>query len=130
MNYCSLQDAWGDTNYISDQYKKYDANIDNAHIDTNTKQIETFEEAPVNEPTVLYPTNTVYDYSSKLSCDDIIAHMEKCQHCRQKMMRRFSPNLTVTLKNYINKNKDIVLIVLVSLFIVILFNLLVSLFFR
>lgn len=132
MNYCSIQDAWGDTNYISDQYKKYDNNIDQ-----NNKIVEHFEEAPVNEPTMLYTNqqNTPeinYDYSNKISCDDIIAHIEKCKYCRKKVMNRFSSNLNfvTTFKNYIKKNKDILFIVLVSLFILIFFNLLVSLFFR
>ena len=132
MNYCSIQDAWGDTNYISDQYKKYDNNIDQ-----NNKTIEHFQEAPVNEPTMLYTNQQNipeinYDYSNKITCDDIIAHIEKCKYCRKKIMNRFSTNLNLvtTFKNYIKKNKDILFIVLVSLFILIFFNLLVSLFFR
>jgi hypothetical protein len=138
MNYCSIQDAWGDTSYISDQYKKYDNNIDHNH-----KIVENFQEARVDEPTMLTdqlkndkpldiqkPTNINYDYTNKISCDDILNHIEKCKYCRKKIMDRFSSNIITTFKNYVKKNKDIIFIVLVSLFILIFFNLLVSLFFR
>ena len=31
MNYCSIQDAWGQENYISKQYKNFDQNIQKTH---------------------------------------------------------------------------------------------------
>ena len=38
MNYCSLQEAWGQGNYISKEYKKYDQKIENLKSNLKIKQ--------------------------------------------------------------------------------------------
>ena len=39
MNYCSLEDAWGKSDYITDQYKKYESKNDT---------IENFDQTIIN----------------------------------------------------------------------------------
>ena len=43
MNYCSIQEAWGKTDYITNQYKKYDNPVqqrNNPYQQRNTSEIK------------------------------------------------------------------------------------------
>lgn len=118
MNYCTLQDAWGNNNYISEQYKRYDNNV------------ETFT-ANLEEPYIMPPPPKPIPKlkKKKITCDEIIYHLNHCAACRQKV---YSNNNTLVKKinNIIIKNKDTVLLGLIILFVCVFLNLLMSIFRR
>ncbi len=62
------------------------------------------------------------------TCDDFWEHINKCSECRNKIRKRFSSKLIETLQNIIMDNKDNIVLVLILLFILVFFNLLLSVF--
>jgi len=121
MNYCSLEDAWGNFDYITNQYKKYENNI-----------IENFDEVnyEINDNIVL--KKPVEKLTKKLlhkcvfTCDDFISHLNKCPKCRMKIKKQFSSKLVNKIQHIIFDNKDTILLILITLFILIFLNLLHS----
>ncbi len=129
MNYCSLEDAWGKSDYISNQYKQYDTveNFDQTKINNevnyaiNDNRIpETIIEKPVQN--IKLQQNCVF------TCDDFINHLNKCQKCRMKIKKQFSSKIVDKIQQIIFYNKDTVLLILMAFFILIFFNLLFSIF--
>lgn len=132
MNYCSLEDAWKNSGYISDQYKNYDNKEDNI--------IENFDQTIINytindnhvpiiqkekEKRVVKKVNM---QKCVFTCDDFIDHVSKCSTCRMKLQKKFSSKFIEKIKHIIFKNKDTLLIVLIVLFIMIFLNLFLSIF--
>ena len=135
MNYCSLEDAWKNSDYISDQFKSYDNPYKN-NIETFTDVKYPVGENEYNEPKHQFqyeqkpkkhhvPFN---HHNNILSCDDFLDHINTCRICRTKIRERFSSKLADRLQNVILDNKDNVLLSLIAVFILIFFNLLISIF--
>ena len=123
MNYCSIEDAWGNNDNITNNFKKYDNKVIEKFENTNDKlenisegHTNTYETQKINKPTIAY------------SCNDFFDHLDHCPVCRQKMRDRYSSKLIEKIQNLINDNKDSIVLVLLALFILIFFNLLISIF--
>jgi len=117
MNFCSIEDAWGD-NKISAQYQKYKGDNDKVCTDPTKmecnkekKQVEHFSEKEINI----------------ITCDDILNHINTCKHCYNKLYYKFNVpqknEFVNNLHNIINNNKDTVLLILIGIFIVMFFKL-------
>ena len=123
MNYCSLEDAWGKSDYITDQYKKYEnntiENFDEVNYAINDNRIS---EIPVEKSK---QTKKIIQ-KCVFTCDDIISHLKKCPKCRMKIKKQFSSKLVNKIQHIIFDNKDTILLILMALFILIFFNLLYS----
>ena len=100
MNYCSLKDAWGDTNYISNQYKEYDK-------PTKVIEKETF----------------VNTENTQINCNDIIDHIRKCKKCYKKLKYMMKSKLLIKFETLVEDNKDMIVIILIGISIVLFFNL-------
>uniref|UniRef100_A0A6C0D9A2 Uncharacterized protein n=1 Tax=viral metagenome TaxID=1070528 RepID=A0A6C0D9A2_9ZZZZ len=142
MNYCSLEDAWKNSDYISDQFKNYDNPYDKKNNIENFADIKY----PIGDSELNYqpPANDNYQpnhrpknnnhhipfnhHNNILSCDDFLDHINTCRTCRTKIRERFSSKLADRLQNVILDNKDNVLLSLIAVFILIFFNLLISIF--
>ena len=134
MNYCSIEDAWKNSDYITDQYKKYDV-VENFDQTTNFDQT-------INDTEINYAINNNYIPQQNIkkvnienkkivqqcvfTCDDFISHLNKCPICRMKIRKQFSSNIVGKIRHIIFDNKDTVLLILMTLFILIFFNLLFS----
>jgi hypothetical protein len=131
MNYCSIEDAWKNSGYISDQYKNYDNKediienfdqtiinytINDNHVPLVTKEKTVVKKAKINTQKCVF------------TCDDFIDHVSKCSKCRMKLQKNVSSKFIEKIKHIIFKNKDTVLIVLIVLFIMIFLNLFLSIF--
>ena len=119
MNFCSIEDAWGD-NKISDQFKKY--NGDNNKVCTDPTKIE----CPLKENKSIEhfsQTNNI----GVITCDAIFNHISQCKYCYNKLYYKFNVpqknEFINNLHNIINNNKDTVVIILIGIFIVMFFKL-------
>ena len=132
MNYCSLEDAWGKSNYISDQYNKYDSNdvvenFDQTIMNNEVNYAINDNRVPERpESTILKPQNKVVNKKCVFTCDDFIDHMNKCAKCRMKLRQQFSSKIGQKIKTMIFYNKDTILLFLIGLFFLIFLNLLLS----
>jgi hypothetical protein len=120
MNFCSIEDAWGD-NKISDQFQKFKGD-NNDKVCTNPTKIE----CPIkeNKPIEHFSqTNNI----QVMTCDSIFNHISQCKHCYNKLYYKFNApqrnQLINNLHNIINNNKDTVVLILIGIFIVMFFKL-------
>ena len=119
MNYCSIEDAWKNTDFISDQFKIYENPYEKKNI------IEKFESN--NNENVNYEAPK---HICTFTCENFWEHLNTCQTCRMKIRQRFSSKMIENIQNVILDNKDNVLLVLIIMFILVFFNLLLSVFKR
>jgi hypothetical protein len=110
MNYCSIEDAWKNSDFINEQFKIYT----NPHIKKNN--IENFQ------PIISSP------HISDIQCNDFLEHINTCKSCRMKMRNYFSSKIVEKIHEFTLDNKDTILLILICIFILILFNIIVSLF--
>lgn len=156
MNYCTLEDAWKNSDYISDQFRLYENPYEKKNIienfDSNIKPSNIIDSSYINnnlinQPTTNKPTANqsitnqlitnqpvaTQPVSSKplmctFTCDDFWEHLNTCETCRKKIRERFSSKLVENIQNTMLDNKDTILLILIGFFILIFFNLLVSIF--
>lgn len=115
MNYCTIQEAWG-KDKITNCYKEY---MLNANIDKfENTDIEKFDNTNVDN--VKYNIN--YDQNND-ECEKIFLHIKKCKKCHNKLKKYFKSNVNNLLYDIIEDNKDIIIIILITIFILLFINL-------
>jgi hypothetical protein len=107
MNYCSIQEAWGNNDYISNQFKSNN----NSH---QKKTIESFSNVKNNHNT------------KKMSCSDFFNHVQTCNSCKLKMKNQFKSKILEQFTDTIETNREVIVLILVGLCIVLFFNLISS----
>jgi hypothetical protein len=158
MNYCTIEDAWRNSDYITDQFRIYEnpyekkinttENFENTDFSidyTDNQQISGYDQNITNAQVIQNNDNkhqisnpnlhmqqqikTNHRYKHcSFTCDDFWEHIQICSECRNKIRKRFSSKIIENIKNIIADNKDILLIILICLFILVFFNLLIKLF--
>jgi hypothetical protein len=155
MNYCSIEDAWKSSDYLTDQFSFYKKklienfeipeekvqDINNKNMNANTNNNYTNANANTNNKNKNMNnntdnknmhenheafTNSNHYLDNVLICDDFWDHLNNCSSCRNKMRTRFSSNVMNKVENIVGDNKDTILIFLICLFALIFCNLLVS----
>ena len=115
MNFCSIEDAWGD-NKISDRFQKY-----TEKPCSNTSKLE----CPIKEKKNV--ENFAEDNMNIITCDDILNHVNHCKHCYNKLFYKFNVpqknELITNLHNIFNNNKDTIVLILIGIFILLFFKL-------
>ena len=124
MNYCTVQEAWGKENYISNQYKNFNH---------NKKPIEKFSNYKKNNNQT--KINKIENFTSdrrtmdrrpvdrRSSCDDFVTHLRMCKSCQSRTREEFKPQLLENFEDIIQTNRDIIVLILVGMCILIFFNL-------
>lgn len=127
MNYCTIQDAWGNNNEFSNQYKNYMNNKDNKNNmqvpQTNKSMITDVSSLSVPLNTTNFNntinSNTLYNINE---CANFIEHIRTCKECRAKMRDYFKPKIIEKMNDIIEDNKDIIVLILIGLSILLFFN--------
>jgi hypothetical protein len=145
MNYCTIEDAWKNSDYISDQFRLYENPYEKKNIienfDSNIKPVNYNDSSYNNNLTThtivnkpdekVVPSSPVVASQQSVcsfTCDDFWEHLNTCETCRKKIRDRFSSRLVENIQNVVLDNKDTILLVLIAFFILVFFNLLVSIF--
>ena len=111
MNYCSIQDAWGQNDYITNQFNKYNNRYNVSDNPKNTLEKFSSEKNPKNH---LKNIN---------NCNDFFLHLNKCKKCQQLVRNKYRPKILENFSNILDTNKDIVVLILVGICIMLFFNL-------
>jgi hypothetical protein len=113
MNYCTIQEAWGQGNYISNHYK--DENV-------GKKSIENFKSC--KNPTIKRKKETFTNLNKvdKSNCNNFFNHLKNCRQCQIKMRDQFRPKILENFEDIIQTNRDIIVLILVGLCFMIFFN--------
>jgi len=124
MNYCSIDDAWKNTDYISDQFKLYENPYEKKNV------IENFDNQQINYGIQRKQNKNVErkQHTCVFTCDNFWEHLNTCQTCRMKVRQRFSSKIIDRIQNLVSDNKDTILLILIAMFILVFFKLLVSIF--
>jgi hypothetical protein len=160
MNYCTIEDAWKNSDYISDQFKIYENpnekkniienfessnqqnnnqqnnnqrnnNQQNNNQQNNNQQTDNRPNSKFNNKQINYQIDNNRNNLDKVcsfSCDDFWEHLNSCQSCRTKIRNRFSSKVIERIQNIVLDNKDTILLILMAVFILVFFNLLISIF--
>lgn len=119
MNFCSIEDAWGD-NKISDQFQKYKS-VNKVCSDPQKL------ECSVKEKEIKPIENFINQKVEVLTCDNFINHINHCSHCYNKLHYKFNipqkNEIINNLHNIINNNKDTIVLILIGIFIILFFKL-------
>jgi len=120
MNYCSIQEAWGHSNYISKEYKNFEKPIEKNVIQRKPviqkKTIEKFSNNKIKK----------IDTNKQMYCNDFINHLKTCRSCQIKLRDQFRPKILENFEDIIQTNRDIIVLVLVGICIMLFFNILTS----
>jgi hypothetical protein len=120
MNYCSIQEAWGHSNYISKEYKNLEQPLEKNIIQRKPviqkKTIEKFSNNKIKK------INT----NKQMYCNDFINHLKTCRSCQIKLRDQFRPKILENFEDIIQTNRDIIVLVLVGICIMLFFNILTS----
>ena len=128
MNYCSIEDAWKNTDFISDQFKIYENPYEKKNIIENF-ELNDFQKVNYEAPNMVKKnTKKFTKHVCTFTCDNFWEHLNKCHTCRMKIRQRFSSKILENIQNIVLDNKDNLLLVLIIMFILVFFNLLVSVF--
>jgi hypothetical protein len=106
MNYCLLEEAWG--NKISSTYNKY--------MNNNINSIEK----PIEKPIEKLKIET---FENIMNCDQYIIHILSCPECQKKLKDKLCPSIITRLHEIIEKYKDIIVLVLLGIMLILFINL-------
>lgn len=113
MNYCSLQEAWGQNDYITTQYKKYNSEYNHSDSFNSEKTLEN-----------LSSDENHTDHIEKIdNCNDFFLHLKSCKKCQKMIENKYRPKILETFSEILDDNKDIVVLILVGICIMLFFNL-------
>lgn len=119
MNYCSIQEAWGKNNYISNQYRTYNNSVQPKNTPekkniVSKKTLENFSPAQ----------NKLKNHISKIyNCNDFIKHLNVCKKCQNIVRNKYRPKILENFTNIIETNKDVIVLILIGISILLFFNL-------
>ena len=136
MNYCSIQDAWGKPNTISNQLKEYNNTVNTVkkkevHGDDTNKnnhyneEVEHFADVK-SEKIPSYYTDRQLDRRSELRndvCMDIMNHIKNCRVCSNNLRKQYRSPLLDNLNNIIDDNRETIVLILMGISILLFFNL-------
>ena len=115
MQYCNISEAWGNDNYISEQYSQ-----------TVQKNLKEHFSPIVQDLNLNRKNSKVEKNLPNMTCNQIISHVMKCPKCsreiRAKMFGNFYNNIRTTVENY----REPITLVLITLFIILTINLIIK----
>lgn len=90
--FATLNEAWSDEPRIS--------------VNTSYKKNDSVEPSNITLDKGYIPPKEYYDFSDDdeyikdvISCDDILAHLSKCESCRSKVVKKYPYNLPDNILN-------------------------------
>jgi len=106
MQYCSIQEAWGNST-IKNKIEHF--------VPSKKRSIEKFD------------INLIESFTESIKdnkkCTKIIEHIRSCKKCQRKLMLKYKPKILESIQNIIEDYRDIFVLVLVGISIVLFFNL-------
>jgi hypothetical protein len=130
MNYCSIEDAWGKSNYASNQFKEYMTNtnsnleLDEDNINHNVEQFTETKNKQNNGKKNKNKKEKIHNHLDELNeCELFMIHVKNCRKCYNKIKNQFKPKLIENFQTIINDNKDTIVLILIGISILLFFNL-------
>ncbi len=152
MNYCSIDDAWGKSNSISNQFKNHMNSCAITNNNSNSEDENSIDNIPyTNGSNVFNKTNprsiskidNIEHFSNQQNkivknkqnynyeddnfefnqCDNFMNHIKTCRKCYNKMKYQFRSHLIENFQEIVDDNRDTIVLILLGIFILLFFNL-------
>lgn len=125
MNYCSIEDAWGHSNQMSNQFKEYMTNtFDNQNNNITEHFTENLEKP---QPQSQQQAQQHAPINSRLKdlddCDSFLIHIKHCTKCYNKLKHHNKSQVVEHFQDIIDDNKDVIVLILFGISILLFFNL-------
>lgn len=114
MNYCTIEDAWGKSNNVSEQFKEHMTN-------TSTFQPIIKESCTISTKNNNLNLNNHMNVYSE--CQMFMNHIKNCRQCYNKLKFQFRPKIIETFQDLVDENRDIIVIILIGISILLFLNL-------
>ena len=111
LTYCLLDEAWGaKPRYTTNQ----SCDLENSEEKSLKKEtnIESFED-----------TEKPFEINSNMNCIEVLEHIKTCNKCYNKIVSSRRPMILDNMREIINDNKDLIVLILIGISIVLFFNL-------
>ena len=138
MQFCTLNEAWGNKDYITENFKQDNKTDNNSETEKNIEDVyipaqkETFKNSYRNSKkpikNVYYNatdesyepfTDTINDSKER---DKLIDRVLKSRRCRSVLRKKFRPNLVNKLILILDDYRDVIVLVLIGFCIIIFLN--------
>ena len=133
MNYCSIEDAWGKPNKISEQFSNYmneQQNTDNQQQSwmRGAEQTKTSNSNVIENFTLIEKDNKklekVRRHLDELhGCDEFLNHFRNCRKCYNRVRNAIKPKFTEQFEDLVDDNRESIVLILVGVAILLFFNL-------
>jgi len=118
MQFCSIQEAWGNDTFISDNY--YQQNQKKLAKNFKGNNIEHFKP-------LVQDIDLVSNKKKPLKkCDEMIQHILNCPYCSKKLKNKLYGDFYNMIRNSIEEYKEPIVLVLIAIFIILLINLILK----
>jgi len=148
MEYCSINEAWGQDK-ITNQYKKYQNSEKSVEhfepIDPTTNSYSDINHTPterltyqkdlkkkrkkyskhITESEVFHTTDTMSSILSR-KCSKLITHISKCKKCKRKLRNKFRPKLIEKLEYLFEDYREVFVLILLGISLLVFINLVQS----
>lgn len=116
MQFCSLNEAWGNDNKISDNYYK------------NNQQKVKEHFSPISNDNNLDTNNSINSSKiiNNLSCDKVIYHVLNCPHCSKIIKQKLYGSLYNSIRNSVEEYREPLVLILTTIFIILIINLIIK----
>ena len=146
MNYCSLEDAWGEKTSMLPQKEssnKRKQSVQEQSVQEQSIQEQSIQEQAYKEQAYKEQFSMITQDGERLTkirkhveeiynCDGIMNHLRHCRTCYNKMRHNFSkpsniesfrPSLTEHFEDLIDDNRDSIVLILIGISILLFINL-------
>jgi uncharacterized protein with PIN domain len=130
MNYCSIQEAWGKNDYITNQYKKFNNPVQQKNNSFQQRNIIENKNSVPKKTLEKFTSvqNKLKKHISKIdNCNDFMKHLNVCKKCQTAIRNKYRPKILENFTDIIETNKDIIVLILIGISILLFFNLINSL---
>lgn len=117
MQFCSLNEAWGNDSKISDNYYQNNQNKLKEHFSPLTPDYNNSNNNNSNKKN---------SKITKLSCEQVITHALKCPHCSKIIKQKLYGSLYSTIRNSVEEYREPLVLVLTTIFIILIINLIIK----
>ena len=118
MNYCSLEDAWGKTNHVSNQFKEYMTDKFESPVEHFSDRDNKYDHQQV------FDNNIHLDYSC--DCNKLLEHVKKCKKCYNIFKNHFRSPIFEKMEGLVDENRDTIVLILIGISILLFFNLITN----
>lgn len=135
MQFCTINEAWGNNEYITENQKNEKSDTErNIETQSDSPIKETFVKVKKQKKNIYYNAteDSVYEnftdtINDRRERDKLISKVLKSRRCRNVLRKKFRPNLVNKLILILDDYRDVIVLILIGFSIIIFLNMIYNL---